>query len=100
MQYSISGPGGRPGENKTSEIHLLKFQLSKHCLIKPYIPNETRKKKYPSLLRKVLSGIRNNCHLTHSSPNDKPLQKQHILLNDMFGVQRDSENAMLQLHIL
>lgn len=44
MQYSISGPGGRPGENKNSEIHLLKFQLSKHCLIKLYIPNEMRKK--------------------------------------------------------
>lgn len=51
-------------------------------------------------VRKILSGITSYCHLTHSSPNGKPLQKQYILLNDMIGVQRHSENAMLQLCIL
>lgn len=45
MQYSISGPGGRPGEKQNSEINLLKFQLSKHFFIKHYISNEMRKKK-------------------------------------------------------
>lgn len=44
MQYSISGPGGRPAEKET-KIDLLEFQLSKSCLIKHYIPNEMREKK-------------------------------------------------------
>lgn len=45
MQYSISGPGGRPGKKQNSKINLLKFKLSKHCLIKHDIPNEMRRKK-------------------------------------------------------
>lgn len=90
MQYSISGPGGRPGEKQNNKIHLLKFQLSKHCLIKHYTSNKNQKKKvYPfKKIREVLRGITNNCHLTHPSPNGKPLQKQYVLLEDMVGVQR------------